>query len=904
MCAVDPTISLSDISLKPGEQKTVYLEMQNADYGIVSMQGEFVIPEGITVSQVRLVSDRFESRYDEEEDQTFVSHQISYKNKKFIVTANIDYGSIVPVKGTSGAVISFRIKAAETTSLGNYQLKIVNVELGDTDFNPHYTECTTNISVSQSYSVAVSSADESKGTVTGAGSYDSGTVATVTATPITGYEFVNWTKGEDEVSKVNPYVFTVTEDVSLTANFKASTFTISYELDGGQLAEGDTNPGEYTIEDEDIKLKNPTKAGYTFAGWLKEGDETPSTEATIATGTTGNLKFTAQWTINQYTITFETDGGTTIAPIKQDFNTPVTAPANPTKEGYTFAGWDKDVPETMPAGDMTITAQWTINQYTITFDTDGGTTIAPITQNYATDVTAPADPTKEGYTFAGWDKDVPETMPAGDMTITAQWTINQYTITFDTDGGTTIAPIKQDFNTPVTAPADPTKEGYTFAGWDKDVPETMPAGDMTITAQWTINQYTITFDTDGGTTIAPITQNYATDVTAPADPTKEGYTFVGWDKAVPTKMPAEDMTITAQWTINQYTITYDLAGGVLAEGDTNPASYTIESEAITLKNPTREGYTFAGWTGTGIEGTSMAVTIAAGSTGVRSYTATWTPITYNLTYELANGVLPEGKTNPATYTIETADFTLINPERTGYEFAGWTGTGLDKATVEVKIAKGSIGDRSYTATWTPIGYTISYDLAGGQLAEGDTNPASYTIESEAITLKNPTREGYAFAGWTGTGIEGTSMAVTIAAGSTGVRSYTATWTPITYTISYDLDGGQLAQGDTNPVEYTIESDDITLKNPTKDGYEFAGWTGTDLAQATMTVTIAKGSIGNRTYTATWTPASGIRAIFRDSKTVNVYTVNGTLVGRDKTIDEVIQLKHGVYVINGKKIAIK
>ena len=148
------------------------------------------------------------------------------------------------------------------------------------------------------------------------------------------------------------------------------------------------------------------------------------------------------------------------------------------------------------------------------------------------------------------------------------------------------------------------------------------------------------------------------------------------------------------------------------------------------------------------------------------------------------------------------------------------------------------------------------------------------------------------------------MAVTIAAGSTGVRSYTATWTPITYTISYDLDGGQLAQGDTNPVEYTIESDDITLKNPTKDGYEFAGWTGTDLTQATMTVTIAKGNIGNRTYTATWTPASGIRAIFRDSKTVNVYTVNGTLVGRDKTIDEVIQLKHGVYVINGKKIAIK
>ena len=151
-----------------------------------------------------------------------------------------------------------------------------------------------------------------------------------------------------------------------------------------------------------------------------------------------------------------------------------------------------------------------------------------------------------------------------------------------------------------------------------------------------------------------------------------------------------DRSYAATWSPVTYTITYDLAGGQLAEGDTNPASYTIESEAITLKTPTREGYTFAGWTGTGIEGSSMAVTIAAGSTGVRSYTATWTPITYNLTYDLVNGALPEGKTNPATYTIETADFTLINPERTGYEFAGWTGTGLDKATVEVKIAKGSI----------------------------------------------------------------------------------------------------------------------------------------------------------------------------------------------------------------------
>jgi uncharacterized repeat protein (TIGR02543 family) len=184
----------------------------------------------------------------------------------------------------------------------------------------------------------------------------------------------------------------------------------------------------------------------------------------------------------------------------------------------------------MPAEDVTITAKWTINQYTITFDTDGGSGIDPITADYGTEVTAPADPTKTGYTFAGWDNDIPTTMPAEDVTITAKWTINQYTITFDTDGGSGIDPITADYGTEVTAPADPTKTGYTFAGWDPEIPTTMPAENVTITAKWTINQYTITFDTDGGSGIDPITADYGTEVTAPADPTKTGYTFAGWDK--------------------------------------------------------------------------------------------------------------------------------------------------------------------------------------------------------------------------------------------------------------------------------------------------------------------------------------------------------------------------------------
>ncbi|MFR0857667.1 MAG: InlB B-repeat-containing protein [Oscillibacter sp.] len=188
--------------------------------------------------------------------------------------------------------------------------------------------------------------------------------------------------------------------------------------------------------------------------------------------------------------------------------------------------------------------------YTLTFDTNGGSTIAPITQDYGTAITAPADPTKTGYTFAGWTPAIPTTMPAENMTIKAKWTVNQYTLTFDTNGGSAIAPITQDYGTAITAPADPTKTGYTFAGWTPVIPTTMPAENMTIKAKWTVNQYTLTFDTNGGSAIAPITQDYGTAITAPADPTKTGYTFAGWTPAIPATMPAENLTVTAQWRYN------------------------------------------------------------------------------------------------------------------------------------------------------------------------------------------------------------------------------------------------------------------------------------------------------------------------------------------------------------------
>ena len=164
-----------------------------------------------------------------------------------------------------------------------------------------------------------------------------------------------------------------------------------------------------------------------------------------------------------------------------------------TRVGYTQVGWStvdggekvydfKDIYTKNEA--LTLYPVWNTNKYTITFDTNGGSEIAPITQDYGTEITAPDNPTRKGYTFKGWDKEIPETMPAENITVKAQWEINQYTITFDTNGGSEIAPITQDYGTEITAPDNPTRKGYTFRGWDKEIPKTMPAENITITARW------------------------------------------------------------------------------------------------------------------------------------------------------------------------------------------------------------------------------------------------------------------------------------------------------------------------------------------------------------------------------------------------------------------------------------
>jgi uncharacterized repeat protein (TIGR02543 family) len=343
----------------------------------------------------------------------------------------------------------------------------------------------------------------------------------------------------------------------------------------------------YTVESETFQIPNPTKQENEFLGWTGTGLNEATKNLVIPKGSTGNRVYTATWGLNQYSITFVFDNGRPHQTTTADYGSTVILLGEPTKKDYTFGGWKVTSTDgewtigtvyagssTIPvlSGNVTLTAVWIPPVTTITFDTDGGTEIAPITQNYGTAVTAPADPTKTGYTFAGWDATIPSTIPAENITITAQWSPITYTVAYNAnEGAGGMSSVIHTYDAAKSLTANTfTRTGYTFEGWNTKadgsgtayadntsvINLTATAGEtVTLYAQWEIVQYTITFDTDGGTAVAPITQNYGTAVTAPAAPTKTGYTFAGWDATIPTTMPAENITIKAKWTINQYTIT-------------------------------------------------------------------------------------------------------------------------------------------------------------------------------------------------------------------------------------------------------------------------------------------------------------------------------------------------------------
>ena len=277
---------------------------------------------------------------------------------------------------------------------------------------------------------------------------------------------------------------------------------------------------------------NPTRTGYTFTGWDK-----------AFTNVTADLVVTAQYSANTYTVTFKDWNGTVLKTQQVQYGGAATAPANPTRVGYTFTGWDKAF--TNVTANLVVTAQYSINTYTVTFKDWNGTVLKTQQVQYGGAATAPANPTRTGYTFTGWDKAF--TNVTANLVVTAQYSINTYTVTFKDWNGTVLKTQQVQYGGAATAPANPTRTGYTFTGWDKAF--TNVTANLVVTAQYSANTYTVTFKDWNGTVLKTQQVQYGGAATAPANPTRTGYTFTGWDKAF-TNVTA-NLVVTAQYVQNE-----------------------------------------------------------------------------------------------------------------------------------------------------------------------------------------------------------------------------------------------------------------------------------------------------------------------------------------------------------------
>ncbi|MBQ2842149.1 MAG: InlB B-repeat-containing protein [Clostridia bacterium] len=831
--------------------------------------------------------------------------------------------------------------------------------------------------------------DANEGVLTGnatADYYYGATVAVPTAER-EGYEFAGWDKNVSTVAVSN---------ADYVAQWDEKQYTIVFDADGGTAIDSVT--ADY-LSEVNAPAAVTTKEGYTFGGWAETQGETDAAKAVTfpVTMPLNGDTYYAIWTPNKYTITFAETGDTVIAPITQDYNTEIAKPADPVKEGYTFEGWDAIIPDYMPAEDMTITAQWKVNSYDITWDVDGVDTTENV--EFGSELVAPADPEKDGYTFTGWedaDGKTPDdyvTVPSKDVEFTAQWDANEYTITFAETGDTVIAPITQDCDTAITAPANPTKTGYEFAGWvDEEgnpaaVPSTMPAGDMTLTATWTANsdtpfkvvinytdfatgaatteefdytgttdnaieivdaipgepaekteyvvlgdlavanyeldaeaaneftgvvaadgstvlnlyyvpvKRTANFDANGGawddgdtTKAVQVSHGSLVKPAAPADPTREGYTFDGWNGlSDTTKLTQDGRTFTAKWVANEYTITYDIDGATTTD--------TYEYNALINKpvDPAKEGYSFAGWE------PSIPDNMPAENITV---TATWTVNSYDVTWNV------DGVETTEEVEYGAAIETPADPTKEGYTFAGWKDAEGNDVPATMPAT-----DKEFTAQWAVNPYTVSYyvyEPATGKfaaagtatvdygtaipaavpstyvvptgytlnataytdaaltaaLAAGATMPAEkvalyYTLEAntydavfnvdgkeydtvetefgaQIVAPADPTKDGYTFTGWS----------PEVGTMDEEGKTFEAQWTEKTYNANFKANGGLFADGETTTVVPTkFGAAIIAPAAPARDGYTFAGWDTVPAAMPANDVTIvAKWTVNEYTIT--------------------------------------------------------
>ncbi|KAB2810227.1 MAG: InlB B-repeat-containing protein, partial [Paludibacter sp.] len=420
---------------------------------------------------------------------------------------------------------------------------------------------------------------------------------------------------------------TVNDLVQTMGKYGTVSFTAQWTVESYHLSFQTGKDVSYTSQSYvyNSLLPVPVVPGSTFQGWFTSSDfaigtgpyvrtpdlNTETVGENIATATT----LYAKWANAVYTITCLENGGTTVAdPTYTITDNSITLPES-TRKGYDFDGWSvvansgtwvastiyqaNQLTLNNDYGDVVMEAQWTPSNYTISFDTNGGNAISPLSYTTTSSSLTLPDCSRTGYSFTTWkiteiSADCNWTLNAiynageinphgkyGNITVQAQWQINQYTLSYESNGGSAIADMTQDYNSTAAAPTVPTRTGYTFDGWYAEsgliTPVSFPytiTGDATLYAKWNINQYTVTFKDYDGAVLKTESVNYGSSATAPTNPSRTGYNFTGWDTNF--SNITGTTTVTDQYSVNSYNVMYSnngADGGIVPTDAFSPYNY-------------------------------------------------------------------------------------------------------------------------------------------------------------------------------------------------------------------------------------------------------------------------------------------------------------------------------------------
>jgi uncharacterized repeat protein (TIGR02543 family) len=676
-------------------------------------------------------------------------------------------------------------------------------------------------------SYTVTTATSGSGSVAGGGTYTYGQTATLTPIAGTGYSFSGWSGGL--TGSANPGTFTVTGPTTVTANFTPNNYTLTTNTSGA--GSGSVTAGATSAYGTTQSITATPSTGSTFTGW--SGAATGTTNPVTIT-MDANKTLTANFTLIPYTLTTTTAGtgsGTISGAGTYNYGSTATSTASPST-GSTFTGWSNAATGTTNPVSIsmtsakTLTGTFTLIDYTLTTATSGtGTVTAGGTYPYSTVRTMTATP-GTGQQFTGWSGAATGTTNPINITVDSNKTLTatfapiNYTLTTATSGsGSITAGGSYPYGTVRSITATP-GTGQTFTGWSGAATGTTNPVNVTIDANKTLMatftpiNYTISTavaPAAGGSVSGSGTYAYGSTASFTATPAT-GYSFTGFSGAITsatnpsTLTVTGNATVTANYTINSYTLTTSTTGtgtGSVSGGGT----YTYGTNASATATPAA-GSTFTGWTNAAT-GTANPASIAM--TANKTLTATFTLNTY----AVSTSVVGTGSvTGAGTYNYG-ATATLTATPGTGYAFAGWSGaiTGTtNPQTLTVDAAK------SVTATFTANSYTLGVTTVG---TGSVTGAGAYTYGQTASLAATP-GTGWLLAGFSGAVVSSTSPATVLMDGN---KSVTATFVRQTYALNTSVSGsGSITAGGTyNAPDPSVTA--VTIIATPTASTRYTGFTG-------------------------------------------------------------------------------